>query len=114
MDLNIIRGTTNILRIIIEDTDRNPYTLSSTDKIIFGVKSNTENDDYVIYKTLTSGDIADGNCDVCILPEDTADLPFAKYFFDVGLQTADGGYYMLIPCSCFNVCKAVTQKEASK
>lgn len=111
--INIIRGTTNDLSLSIEDENGEQYTLQDGEKIIFGVKSNAENSDYDIVKTLTSADMVDGICTIKLTPADTAELAFGRYYFDIGLQTADD-YYMIVPCDEFYICKAVTQKEATQ
>ena len=112
--INIIRGTTNDLNLSIEDENGEQYTLQDGEKIIFGVKENAENSDYNIVKTLTSADVVDGICTIKLTPTDTAELAFGRYYFDIGLQTADGDYYMVVPCDEFCVCKAITAKEATQ
>jgi hypothetical protein len=109
MNLSIIRGTTNTLSLTIEDENGELYKLKDSEKIIFGVKSNAENSDYDICKIATEA--VDSTYIINITPEDTAGYPFGRYYFDVGLQTADGNYYMVIPCSEFYIKKAVTSKE---
>lgn len=109
--INIIRGTTNDFSLSIEDENGEQYTLKDGEKIIFGVKSNAENSDYDIVKTLTSADMVDNAYTIKLTPTDTAELAFGRYYFDIGLQTADGNYYMVIPCSEFYIKKAVTSKE---
>lgn len=111
--INIIRGTTNDLSLSIEDENGEQYTLKDGEKIIFGVKENAENSDYNIVKMLTSADIVDGICTIKLMPTDTAELAFGRYYFDIGLQTADD-YYMIVPCDEFCVCKAITAKEATQ
>lgn len=111
--ISIIRGTTNEFSLSIEDENCEPYTLKDNEKIIFGVKSNAENSDYDIVKTLTSADVVDSAYIIKLTPEDTVELQFGQYYFDAGLQTADGDYYMVIPCEKFCICKAVTAKEAT-
>lgn len=112
--LSIIRGTTNDLSLNIEDENGKQYSLKDGEKIIFGVKENVENSDYNIVKTLTSTDIVDGICTIKLTPMDTVELAFGRYYFDIGLQTANGDYYMIVPCDEFYICKAVTQKEATQ
>lgn len=112
--INIIRGTTNDLSLSIEDENGEQYTLQDGEKIIFGVKSNAENSDYDIVKTLTSADMVDNAYTIKLIPDDTLGLPFGQYYFDIGLQTADGDYYMVVPCDEFCVCKAITAKEATQ
>lgn len=111
--INIIRGTTNDLNLSIEDENGEQYTLKDGEKIIFGVKSNAENSDYDIVKTLTSADMVDNAYTIKLIPEDTSGLPFGQYYFDVGLQTASGDYYMIIPCGQCLILPAVTQKEVT-
>ena len=113
MDLHIIRGTTNAFSLTIEDENGEPYTLNGGEKIIFGVKQNAENSDYDIVKTLASEDTANGAYIIKLEPENTSELPFGRYHCDIGLQTAEGDYYMIVPCCDFYIDKAVTQKEAS-
>ena len=48
---------------------------------------------------------------ISLKPEDTQKLEFKDYRYDIGLQTNDGNYYMLVLCSPFVVNKAVTAKE---
>lgn len=111
--ISIIRGTTNNFSLSIEDENGEQYTLKDGEKIIFGVKENAESSDYDIVKTLTSADVADKTYNIRLTPADTAKLPFGRYYFDVGLQTANGDYYMIVPCEEFYICKAVTAKEAT-
>lgn len=112
--ISVIRGTTNDLSLNIEDENGEQYTLQDGEKIIFGVKSNAENSDYDIVKTLTSADMVDNAYTIKLIPDDTLGLPFGRYYFDIGLQTADGDYYMIVPCDEFCVCKAITAKEATQ
>ena len=114
MNISIIRGTTNAFSLTIEDENGEPYTLKDNEKIIFGVKSNAENSDYDICKIVTASEEVDGAYIINLMPEDTAGLQFGRYFYDVGLQTADGNFYMIISCSEFNICKAITAKEATQ
>lgn len=114
MDLHIIRGTTNAFSLTIEDENGEPYILNDGEKIIFGVKSNAENSEYNIVKILTSADVVDGAYIIKLAPEDTKNLLTERYYCDIGLQTAEGDYYMIIPCCNFYIDKAITQKEASQ
>ena len=112
--INIIRGTTNDLNLSIEDENSEQYTLKDGEKIIFGVKENAENSDYDIVKTLTSADMVDNAYTIKLMPTDTAELAFGRYYFDIGLQTANDDYYMIVPCDEFCVCKAITAKEVTQ
>ena len=111
--ISIIKGTTNEFNLSIEDESGEQYTLKDGEKIIFGVKENAENSDYDIVKMLTSADVVDSTYIIKLTPADTSSLQFGRYYFDVGLQTAGGDYYMIVPCDEFYVCKAITAKEAT-
>ena len=112
--INIIRSRINDLSLKKKKKKGEQYTLQDGEKIIFGVKENAENSDYNIVKMLTSADVVDGICTIKLTPTDTAELSFGRYYFDIGLQTANGDYYMIVPCDEFYICKAVTQKEATQ
>lgn len=112
MNLNIIKGTTIAFYVTIRNEDGTEYVLQSGDKLIFGIKQNPENSDYDVCKIVTE---ASGNGYLIELePADTADLQPGHYYFDIGLQTATGAYYMVIPCSQCLIMPAVTAKEATQ
>lgn len=113
MELKIIRGTTNRINLTVYDDNENVYILGVNEKIIFGVKQNPENTDYDIQKIITSIQKQGNSYMIDLMPGDTQNLQFGHYFFDVGLQTSDGNYYMVVPCSPFILQKAVTQKEVT-
>lgn len=110
-ELKIIRGTTNTINLTIIDDNGDVYNLKDGEKVIFGVKQNPENTDYDIQKIITVESARDGNITIKLSPEDTQELPFGRYFFDIGIQTADGDYCMVVPFSPFIVENAVTRKE---
>lgn len=111
MNLSIIRGTTNVFNLTIIDDSGEAHTLQDSENIIFGVKENPESTDYDLKKVITVADAQEDNYTIELSPEDTQELPFGRYYFDIGLQTADGDYYMVVPFSPFIVEKAVTKKE---
>lgn len=111
MKLEIVRGTTIEFLLIIKDQDESIYTLKANEKLIFGVKLEPEKGDYILKKVITSKNKHGDGYLVSLKPEDTQDLEFKDYRYDVGLQTADGDYYMVIPFSPFIVEKSVTKKE---
>lgn len=62
-----------------------PYT--EFDEIYFTVKKTVSNKEFVIQKTLSGGDIIldDGSYTFNIEPEDTDDLDYGTYVFDIEL-----------------------------
>ncbi|CDC39040.1 unknown [Clostridium sp. CAG:352] len=84
------------------------------DKIIFGVKEddvNSDNSKYIIKKIATSKDKINEGYGIYFVPSDTLNLEHKNYFYDVGIQTSDGKYYMTTECSIFKVRRAITSKE---
>lgn len=111
--LKIIRGTTQSLLVTITDETGETYKLQSGDVLRFGIKRNWQDTDYDVCKEITSDNMQDNGYIIALAPEDTLDLPAEGYYFDVGLQTADGDYYMIIPCDKCVIAPAVTQKEVT-
>ena len=111
--LKIIRGTTQSLLITIIDEAGDVYKLQDGDVIRFGIKRNWQDTDYDVCKEITSDDTQNDEYIIALAPEDTLDLPAENYYFDVGLQTANGDYYMIIPCGQCLILPAVTQKEVT-
>lgn len=111
MKLEIIRGTTMSFLLTVKNDDGTNYTLSDGEKIIFGVKLEPEKGDYIIKKVITSENAQDNGYIISLKPEDTQQMDFKDYRYDIGLQTTEGDYYMLVTCNQFIVNKAVTAKE---
>ena len=109
--ISIIRGTTQSLFITITDEAGEIYKLQNGDVLRFGIKRSWQDTDYDVHKEITSDNLQDDGYIIALAPEDTLNLPAENYYFDVGLQTADGGYYMVIPCSRCVIMPAITQKE---
>lgn len=111
-ELKIIRGTTQSITVTIENNSGGIYNLQDGDVLKFGVKRNWQNTEYDIYKEVTSSDAQGDGYVISLSPEETTDiLPGREYKFDVGIQTATGDYFMVIPCSKCVIIPAVTQKE---
>ncbi len=111
MKLSITRGTTMSFLLTIQNDDGTIYYLKDGEKLIFGVKFDIESDDYLIKKIIIAENREENGYLISLKPEDTQKLEFKDYRYDIGLQTNDGGYYMLVLCSPFVVNKAVTAKE---
>lgn len=114
MMLKIIRGTTQSLFITIIDEAGGTYKLQDGDILRFGIKRNWQDIDYDVCKEITSDNTQNDEYIIDLAPEDTLDLPAENYYFDVGLQTGDGNYFMIIPCTQCIITPAVTQKEATQ
>ena len=74
------------------------------------MKKYIEHQNYDIFKTLTLNEY-DANIDGYIFtidPEDTIDLQCGNYYYDVGVQTANDDYYVVIEKSNFKLAENVT------
>lgn len=104
-DLKVQKGRTLALTIGLTDDDGNAYTLKSDEKLIFGVKLNSESTEYDIRKELTSVNKVDGGY-LLTLSATELDLSVNNYKYDVALKTADG-LYAVIACSEFEITESV-------
>ena len=109
----VIRGTTHILNISLSDSSSGSYFLSEGEILRFGVKRTPTDHVYLIEKELTSEDYEDGAYVLTLSPIDTENLPFGRYYYDVGLQTGTN-YFNVIECSEFDVRYNITSREASE
>lgn len=101
-DIQLTRGDTARLNVEITNTlNNNIYQLNEDDELILTVKKNTTRKESLIQKKSVSGDFY-------FAPEDTAELPYSKYVYDVQLTTHSGDVYTVIGPSVFEVMPEVT------
>lgn len=105
-DIKMVRGTSRTFEISVTDADGNPYTLKAGEKLIFGVKRQTADEELLVCKVVT--ECTDGVCKVELDPEDTAELAVGKYYYDVGLQTGVD-YYIIVELSIFTISANITK-----
>lgn len=74
------------------------------DKLEFSVKKDTTDEDYVVHKEFAA------NQAFVINPEDTKELQFGKYVYDVQLTTANGEIYTVVEPSLFYIKEEVTNE----
>ena len=93
-DIHLTRGDTAKIQVdIINDLDNNPYILENEDILEFSVKLRITDEEPIIYKKLQ------GTSEIYILPEDTKNLSFIEYYYDIQLTTSSGDIYTIIgPC----------------
>ena len=104
VDFEIVRGTNMDIEYIIYYEDGSIYNLREDDV-------NSDNSKYIIKKIATSKDKINEGYGIYFVPSDTLNLEHKNYFYDVGIQTSDGKYYMTTECSIFKVRRAITSKE---
>lgn len=91
----ITRGDSCIIELTIYENDGETiYTPTEGDTVIFTVKPNINNDYYVIRKVFTDGET------LVINKNDTIDLNFGEYFYDVRLEN-DNNYDTILESGKF-------------
>lgn len=101
--ITMIRGDTVEFDIVVQQLDAQgnitEYTLEEGDVLTFTVKKNTKTKESLIQKQ---------GVHITILPEDTQDLDYKTYKYDVQLTMADGKVDTIIPPSNFVIKDEVT------
>ena len=101
--IKLTRGDTARLTVpIINLANNGEYTMESGDILYFTVKKTAKDSDFLFQKSVT------GSNSIHIKPEDTANLSFGKYKYDVQLTTATGDVYTVIEPSAFEVMEEIT------
>lgn len=107
-DIKIYRGNTAIFKIGVNISGE-PYTLQDGDFIRFSVKSNENN--MLIEKFLINADYDDdGELAIKFNPEDTINMHNGSYFYDCGLQLANGEFYTFISKSSFTILETIAER----
>ena len=92
MDLEFPRGDTKTFKFKIKDNNGVELELSNTDKLFFTAKKSHTSTDIAFQKTLGNGIElgTDGYYHVTINSDDTAELNYGTYGYDIELKTEAG------------------------
>lgn len=101
--IKLTRGDTASLTVAITDVaGENRYELSDGDTLTMSVKHSINDSDYCFQKKVIGASVFH------ILPEDTRDMRFGRYKYDVQLTTDGGDVCTIIgPCT-FELLEEVT------
>lgn len=77
------RGDTATISLSIKDDNKNEYDLMVGDEVVFSMKKSLSDENYLIQKTFKDKEIV-------IEHEDTKELSFGEYLYDVQLTFSDG------------------------
>lgn len=91
--ISFVRGDTFSFLIELLTTDDLPYELKENDKLVFTVKKTSRQSNVLIQKVINS------SMEVTIEHDDTADLPYGKYVYDVQLTNELGTKTVIEPTS---------------
>lgn len=106
--IRLTRGDTArfVVDIAMLDIDGNAtgdsYIPTSEDTLTFTVKRSANLEEYLLQKTIK------GATSFLIEPEDTKDLRFGSYVYDVELKLANGEVYTVVEESTFELKREVT------
>lgn len=99
-DISLTRGDTLHLQITLTDQEGEVYTLQDGDALVFTVKKNTSSDVVLIQKNIL-------NSDITISHEDTKNMSYGTYVYDVQLTQANGDVTTVIKPSKFIITEEV-------
>lgn len=101
--IRLTRGDTARLTIpIINSASNDEYVMQSGDVLFFTVKKSAKDTNYLFQKESA------GTNAIHIKPEDTDNLSFGKYKYDVQLTTVYGDVYTIIEPSVFEIMEEIT------
>ena len=100
--ITLTRGDTFMAQISVADSKGNPYEPSEGDSIRFAMKAN-----YTDGNTLLIKDIPIDTLKLVLNPEDTKDLAFGTYVYDVQLTKASGEVDTFITTSKIKITEEV-------
>ena len=117
-NISITRARTKRFKLYVTDASGSNRTLSTGERLIFGVKKNVSDVEYKILKK-TDGETPDIIYDdvlsayiIVFNPTDTNECSPGDYVYDVGLQNGTN-YYPIIETSTFTILPNVTEREDS-
>lgn len=112
MIIIVRKASTFFGRIILSDSSGNRLLLTDEDKVIFSVKKSLDDadEDVMIYKVLTVFDEFEGGYVFELSPEDT-DIPIGRYFYDIGVQRANGEFYHATMPDEFIIKQSITRRD---
>lgn len=88
MNLEMFRGTTESFEFTVKNRDTgDPYNLQDGEVLVFGIKFRPYQKDADLVKTVTEG--SDGVYIVTLHPEDTIDLRYGDYKYNVNIQAGN-------------------------
>lgn len=98
----LTRGDTAWLTVSVTNDTGAAYEIQNGDTLTLSLKKSVKDADIVMSKTVVGTDTFH------IKPEDTAELAFRKYVYDVQLTTFDRDVFTVVPPSTFEILSEVT------
>jgi hypothetical protein len=109
-ELTMVRGDTLIIAVNVFDENGAAYNPAVDDEIIFTVREWSDEGEIALQydQDDTNVSIVTGGWEITIDPEDTADLEYIGYVYDIEVTLADGYKQTIIPYASFTLTREVT------
>ena len=105
-NISMTRGDSEAIKVTVKDISGNIIPLVSGDTIYFTVRENLLNPTKIIERIITEFD--DGEALININPQDTKNLRFTSYVYDIQLTKENGTVKTIIPPSQLTITGEVT------
>ena len=105
-NISMTRGDSEAIKVTVKDTLGNVVPLVTGDTIYFTVRDHMMSTTKIIEKIITEFD--DGQALITIDPQDTNDLRFAPYVYDIQLTRENGMVKTIVTPSQFLITGEVT------
>lgn len=96
--ISLTRGDTAFLLLHVVDGDGNDYEIQPGDKIYFRLKSDAYSNQLLVEKEIDTTSLR-----LQLDPEDTKDLAFATYKYEIELVTVSNYHFTIIENSEFDI-----------
>ena len=107
-DISMVRGDSETIVVSVNNEDGSLRPLEEGDTIYFTVKKDAHTKEKALQKVIT--DFVDGTALIKIEPEDTRNLMYRPYVYDIQLTEADGTVTTIIKKSTFRVSEEVNHE----
>ena len=105
-NLKMTRGDSGAIRVAVSDAAGETVPLEDGDMIELTVREHLRASEKMLYKKIT--EFVDGEALITIHPEDTSNLKFKAYVYDIQLTRANGQVQTIVKPSRFEVGSEVT------
>ena len=101
-NIELTRGDTFKRTLVLKDAEGNPFTPSHNDEIRFALKRKVKDENVLINKIIPNDTLI-----LKIDPEDTKELPFGDYVYDIQITYPNGDVDTFITVSRFKLTEEV-------
>ena len=105
-NIHLTRGDTMLLDLSLSDESGNPYIPDVGDSIFFRLKKDASSETVYIEKTADMEELL-----LRLDPNDTADLSFGMYCYEIELVTSAGYHFTVVENARFEIGKELENHE---